>query len=542
MRLLANNPTDRALICLLADSIRSFVFLLIARYFTSVRRWAERARHLGRQTSRRGNGALVHALSVGLLFGIAGANTCEAQCSAIASTPRLASDCASRSIPGNKIASIDAAHPYSLAELVDIAEQNNPTTRIAWEGAKQKAESLGIAQSEYFPILVGIAAFGDSRQINPFPAHLIPKGYSMVEVPFAQPEAALDYLLFDFGKREAKVDSAVARKLAAGANFIRTNQEVAFRVATAYYNLVTAQERLQAAKATLKTAQTTEDAAEFQLANGRSTMPDVLNARAETAQATFDLESAQGDEMVARVLLTEEIGIEPSPNILIDPQENAPLPQTLTMPIEELIDRAVQSRPDLAEQAAEIRAASDDVRSARADYPPRITLSASGAHTSLWPTSDSGPLGNASQPTWSATLAVQWRIFDGGARKHALREAESKKREEEDKMTDLHDRATREVWSAYIGFRTAVQKQRAAVALLQSATTSYDASLEAYKYGVRTLVDVVTAQRLLSQARLSSVAARSGLFLGAVDIEFVTGNLLRSQPPATSFPRNEKEK
>ena len=109
-------------------------------------------------------------------------------------------------------------------------------------------------------------------------------------------------------------------------------------------------------------------------------------------------------------------------------------------------------------------------------------------------------------------------------------------------MTDLHDRATREVWSAYIGFRTAAQKQRAAVALLQSATTSYDASLEAYKYGVRTLVDVVTAQRQLAQARLSSVSARSGLFLGAVDLEFVTGNLLRSQPPATALIPHEGQK
>jgi outer membrane protein len=537
-----NKTTDRMAFYRREDSVPSFASNLRSRFFTFVRPCPERISHLERKNAWRVGGASVGALSVGLVFAAASANTCQAQCSAIASTPRLASDCAAHAIPDSKIASIDAAHPYSLAELVDIAEQNNPTARIAWERAKQRAESLGIARSEYFPILVGIAAFGDSRQISPFPAQLIPKGYSMVEVPFAQPEIALDYLLFDFGRREAKVDSAVAQKLASGAHFIRTNQEVAFRVATAYYNLVTAQERLHAAKETLRTAQTTQDAAEFQLANGRSTMPDVLNARAETAQATFDLESAQGDEMVARVLLTEEIGIEPSPNIVIDAQETAPLPQTITMSIEELIDRAVQSRPDLAEQAAEIRAAGDEVRSARADYRPRITLSASAAQTSLWPTSDSGPLGNASQPTWSATLAVQWRIFDGGARKHALREAESKNREEEDKMTDLHDRATREVWSAYIGFRTAAQKQRAAVALLQSAITSYDASLEAYRYGVRTLVDVVTAQRQLAQARLSNVSARSGLFLGAVDLEFVTGNLLRSQPPATALTPHEDQK
>ena len=475
-------------------------------------------------------------------MGLMLAGSCRAQCSSIASTPQAAADCAARATAQSKIASLDTSQPYSLAELVDIGEHNNPRARIAWERAKQKAESLGIAKSEYFPVLAGIAAFGDSRSVNPFPAALVPKGYTMVEVPFVQPEVTLDYLLFDFGKRGAKVDAATAQKLAAGANFIQTNQDVAFQVATAYYNLVTAQERLQAARETFKTAQTTQDAAEVQLANGRSTMPDVLNARAETAQAVFDLESAEGDEMVARVLLSEAIGVEPTPHILIDAQEKAPLPQSLTLTIEDLIDRAIASRPDLAAQAAAIRAAGDEVRSARADYLPRIGVSASAAQTSIWPTSDSGRLGNASQPTWSASLDVQWRIFDGGARKHALRQAESKQREEQDKLTELRDRATRDVWSAYIGFRTAVQKEHAAVALLTSATTSYDASLEAYKYGVRTLVDVVTAQRQLAQARLSSVAARSGLFLGAVDLEFVTGNLLRSQPPATATAPHEGEK
>ena len=497
----------------------------------------------GRQSrSLCASGNLLEKIIWGVLLGFLTTGNCRAQCSSVASTPQAAADCAARVTPQSKIASLDTSHPYSLAELIDIGEHNNPTARIAWERAKQKAESLGIAKSEYFPVLAGVAAFGDSRSVNPFPAALVPKGYTMVEVPFVQPEVTLDYLLFDFGKRAAKVDAATAQKLAAGANFIQTNQDVAFQVATAYYNLVTAQERLQAAQETLKTAQTTQDAAEVQLANGRSTMPDVLNARAETAQAVFDLESAEGDEMVARLILSEAIGVEPTPHIVIDAQEKDPLPQSLTLTIEDLIDRAIASRPDLAAQAAAIRAAGDEIRSARADYLPRIGVSASAAQTSIWPTSDSGRLGNASQPTWSAALGIQWRIFDGGARKHALRQAESKQREEQDKLTELRDRATRDVWSAYIGFRTAVQKEHAAVALLTSATTSYDASLEAYKYGVRTLVDVVTAQRQLAQARLSSVAARSGLFLGAVDLEFVTGNLLRNQPPATATAPHEGEK
>ena len=95
----------------------------------------------------------------------------------------------------------------------------------------------------------------------------------MIEVPAVVPEVMLDYLIFDFGKREAKVDAATAEKLAAGANFILANQQVAFAVATAYYKLLTQQEQLEAAHQTLKTAQATQDAAEAQLLNGRSTLP-----------------------------------------------------------------------------------------------------------------------------------------------------------------------------------------------------------------------------------------------------------------------------
>jgi outer membrane protein len=458
----------------------------------------------------------------------------------MATTAAAAAECASHAFPMDKVAAIDPVHAYSLAELIDIAESNNPRTHIAWERARQAAERLGIARSSYFPVLSGLAAFADQRVIEPFPEPLAPRGYTMVEVPAVVPEITLDYLLFDFGKRGGKVDAATAEKIAAGANFIRANQEVAFRVATAYYNLLTAQERLTAAQDTLKTAQTTQDAAEAQLNNGRSTLPDVLNAKAETAQAVFDMESADGNEKVARVTLTEAVGAEPSPNIQIDGQDKAPLPQSLNMTIDALIDRAVADRPDLAAQASEIRAADQEARAVKSEYLPSVGLSAVGAQTSVWPTVDFGKLGQASEPTWSVQLGVEWRLFDGGARKNELAMARSKGREARDEMREKQDGAIREVWTAYIGFRTATRKEQAAQALLESANSSYSASLDAYKYGVKNLIDVVTAEKQLAQARLSGVSARSELFLQAVNLEFVTGNLLRKQPPATQTQDGQK--
>src|SRR5258708_7066375 len=332
------------------------------------------------------------------------------QCAGVASTPRAASDCTAHEIPAGKIPTLDPAHAYSLAELVDIAEHNNPRTRVVWERAKQKAEQLGIAKSAYYPVLTGLATFADERVIEPFPKPLAPRGYIMVEATVVQPEIALQYLVFDFGKREANIGATNAEALAAGADFIQANQELAFQVTSDYYKLVTAQERLQAAQETLKTAQTTEDAAEDRLQNGRATMPDVLNARAETSQAVFDLEAADGDEKISRVTLAEELGVDPSPNIVIDAQKNAPLPESLTLPIDELINPAIADRPALMARVPRSRPPDDEVRSAKAEYPPQIVLSGSGAHQSIWPSPHYRHLGPPNEPCWSTSLAAQCRL------------------------------------------------------------------------------------------------------------------------------------
>jgi outer membrane protein len=476
--------------------------------------------------------AVPFAVFLSLLLAFSGVRA-MGQCAGKVSSPAAVADCAARETSREGAAILDPVHPYTLAELIDVAEHHNPSTRTIWERAKQKARELGLAKAVYYPELDGLAAFGDERLINPFPEPLAPRGYVMVEVPVVRPEVTLQYLIFDFGKREAGVDSAKAETLAAGADIIQVNQALAFHVASAYYQLVTAQERLQAAQDTLRTAQTTQDAAENRLDNGLATLPDVLNARAEMSQAVFDEESADGDEKIARVTLTEVVGADPSPYITIDSQRSAPLPEKLTMSIEGLIDRAMKNRPELMAETLRIRSAEARIRAAKAEYKPQIVLLGSGAQTSVWPSADYGKLGAASEPTWSVELGVHWRIFDGGLRKNELLIAESKRREAQDELTTKDDETTREVWTAYIAFRTALRKHDAAVALLESANESYSASLDAYKYGVKNLVDVVTAENQLARARLSSVSARSELFLEAVNLEFATGNLLRNQPPAT---------
>jgi len=60
---------------------------------------------------------------------------------------------------------IDPARTYSLAELIDLAEAQNPETRVAWERARAQAAALGVARSEVYPT-VAAAALSETDRSN----------------------------------------------------------------------------------------------------------------------------------------------------------------------------------------------------------------------------------------------------------------------------------------------------------------------------------------------------------------------------------------
>ncbi len=453
-----------------------------------------------------------------------------AQCVGVVSELSTAATCTSQMQASAGIVTIDPSRPYHLEELIDIAETNNPHARIAWEEAKQAAERAGIARSAYFPKLAGMALFGDQRIINPFPKPLAPLGYVMVEIPAVESGLDLEYTIFDFGKRRSELESSKDLRFAAAATFQRANQDVAYAVVVAYYNLVTAQEKLTAIRQILNTAQTTQGAAEAQLANGRATLPDVLNAKAATAQARYDLETSIGDEAIARVKLREALGVEPSDEITVAKPAASPEAAAVSNSVTTLVEAALHDRPDLQSFAERLRAATEDIKTARSYYRPTVEIQSNAASQSIWPKINPPVLGDTTQFVWSVGVNLRWELFDGGLRRNQLLIAQSRQRQAAEELREKRDEVTRETWTAYLQFRTAGRQQEAALSLLAAATTSYDASLDAYRYGVKNLIDLVTAESQLAQARLADVQARSAVLTSAVTLGYTTGNLLRQRP------------
>src|SRR5258706_14977144 len=148
----------------------------------------------------------------------------------------------------------DAQKVYELAELVDLAERINPETKVAWEQARQAASSVGLAQSDYYPVLALQAAANDAREPAPLPVSPTKAGFMDVEVQEASPIATLDWVLLDFGRRKAGVRAAKYQLLAANLGFNARHQEIVFKVQSAFYQLCTARGRIDVAQSSLDSA------------------------------------------------------------------------------------------------------------------------------------------------------------------------------------------------------------------------------------------------------------------------------------------------
>jgi outer membrane protein len=418
---------------------------------------------------------------------------------------------------------IEPERAYSLAELIDLAESHNPETRVAWENARAQAAVLGIARSELYPTLSAVAFLGVDREEIPLGTRF----YRHTD-PAEQVSLDLNYTIFDFGARRGRIAAESARLLAANFNFNDVHRGLIFQVQQAYYRLVNASAQDTAARASLANAEAVQQAAEERLRNGLATLPDVLEARSATAQSQYDLQAVLGAEQNARGDLATTLGAPAATMIRVEPLSEVPTPESIGETVEQVIERALDQRPDLQADLAGIRVAEAQQKEARAAYYPSLNLRANPTAESLYIEQQTLPWGHTADLTGGIALSLSWTVFDGGARRSRLREAEAETRRAESEVNAARDSVEDEVWTAYSNLNTAFRQREAATAFLDSATQSYAAALESYDYGVRNLLDVTAAQKVLAQARSADILARTQVLTALADLAFRCGDSIQS--------------
>ena len=419
---------------------------------------------------------------------------------------------------------LDPVHIYTLAELIDLAQQHNPQTRAAWQEAKSKAAALGIAHSALYPTMTAVALAVSLRQ-----PLLIGEFFHRQTEEIFEPELHVEYLVFDVGGRSGEIDVAKANLLASDLAFNDTHRQIIDQVASAYYRLLNAEGQRQAAEVSLENAKTVEEDAKARLANGLATKPDELEATAARAQAEFELQATVGAVDVARGDLATVIGIAPGTVYKVEEIDALKLPSTIADSVDQEINRAFTQRPDLLQQLARLRAADASIKQARSTYFPSLSLKGDGGLARGYGRQDLLPRSYAQGEEWTTELNLQWTLFDGARREYRIAQAKADKKAAQAQIDALRDQIANQVWAAYSNMETALRQQQAAAALLTASEESYDAAHQAYGYGVRNLLDVVSAQKTLAQARSEDIAARTQLLLEVTNLAFRSGDLIQAQ-------------
>jgi outer membrane protein len=423
----------------------------------------------------------------------------------------------------------DPQKDYDLTELIDLAERANPETKVAWEQAKQSAAAVGIAQSEYYPLLALQATADYARLPVPVPESATTAGYLDLKTEQAQPVATLEWVLLDFGRRKSGVVAAKNQLLAANLGFNARHQEIVFKVQSAFYEYCKARGRIDVAQSALNSALNVQQAVEERHKNGLATAPDVSQAQQQAASATFDLQDVLAKERDAQVVLAETIGIMPTVPLHVVDFSKLPVPTNLEDTVEQVIDRTLKQRPDLLAQVASLHEKEAEIRHARTAYYP--TLAFEGAAGGSFDNSQMKFAGNTlpwsstQQPVWGVGLSLTWSLFDGGARKHKLELAKAEREAAQHAMENSRDKAISQVWQAYTDTKLAISRLDVATALVDASDKSYQQTFEAYQNGLSSLVDVLAARRELSQARYTQLDTRATLLESTSALAFTSGDL-----------------
>jgi TolC family type I secretion outer membrane protein len=394
----------------------------------------------------------------------------------------------------------------TLAELVDVALSNNPSTRYAWYKARAAAANWGKSRSEYYPTVSGEVetVWGRVRFAQ------MTGGRSAISLG-----ATLDYLLLDFGGREARVEAARQALMAANWTHDQVLQDVLRDVPQAYYNLLGARAQVKAAKENLLDARTTLEATEARHASGVATISDVLQARSSKSQAVADLASRKGADQIARGDLATVVGWSANSSYTIA-REPSKLPvKDMVRDIDQLIEEARSNRPDIGAAQATVRQMEAQMNDAKTLPFPKLNASGTMGymHTSSGGTS-----------SMYGGLQLQIPIFAGFSMENSLRAARAELEAAKAQLTLKEQDVVKQVWDAYHNFTTTAEQFKAFEALLVSARESYAASLARYRNGAADIVELLNAQNTLASARSQLINSRMGLYSTYAELLHAVGS------------------
>ena len=382
--------------------------------------------------------------------------------------------------------------PLSLVEATDLAMRNNPSTRSAWAQVRESEAAETIARAGYFPTITASYSAQRLKQL----------AFEGTQVPWQTrygPSVSFSWLLLDFGSRGGGIDRAHAETLAQRLTQTQSLQDLMLTVESAYYAVIGTRGVELASRLSRDEAQANADAADARRKSGVATIGDVYQAQAALAAATTTLQQAEGSRVVAEGALAVALGYAPDTAVQLAEWHPPEHPELPTQSVQEMLQGARDARPELLAAKAREQAADAAVRQARAGNWPSLSASGTASRTTIE--------GRGTAASYSGGLRVDLPIFSGFSVKGAIDQAKAAFDQSQADTETLRLSVEQQVWVAYQNVQTSRKGLDAARAQLRAADQAADAIRARYKTGLSSILEVLTTEQALAQARIADVQA-----------------------------------
>jgi len=391
-----------------------------------------------------------------------------------------------------------------LKRLVAAALANNRDLRVAVLNIEQARATYGIRRADRFPTVNAVAT--GTRQQPETPTTLYTVGLSVSA-----------YELDLFGRVHNLSNAALAQYFATEEGRKAAQISLVSAVANAYLTLIADDELLGLTRETLKTREESYSLSKLKFDNGAASEIDfrlteslLESARASLAQ--FTRQRAQ-DENALVLLLGQGLPADLPPPLAMSEQRLA-----TDLPVG-LPSEVLARRPDVLQAEQQLIAANANIGAARANFFPRITLTASAGTAST----ELNGLFKSGSSAWTFAPQIVLPIFDAGRNKANLDVSKVNRDIAVAQYEKAIQSAFREVQDALAGRATLGEQARAQLAQTNAEQVRFRLADLRYRNGASSYLDVLDAQRSLFTAQQSLVQVQAQQVQNLVTLYKVLG-------------------
>jgi outer membrane protein len=337
--------------------------------------------------------------------------------------------------------------------------------------------------------------------------------------------------LFEGGRRFAELSQSRADVVAAEANEIAQQFNIALDVKREYYNILAARESEAAARAQLEQAEQQLRAASARVRAGAATMSDSLRSVIQVGNARLALLTARNNIRDASAALTRLVGSQ----VMV----TAPPADTLGLVVAQPSGPAVEGGerfvaidsatllqlaehgPAVRQAESQFRAARAGVRVARSSYLPSVDMTFRRSGSGFDPQFGLG----AGSLAYSRTLSfgLNFPVFNNFAREDQIVRANVLEDVAEAQLRDARLLARQNLIQQLGALRTAEERIRIQQASVAAAQEDLRVQQQRYNLGASTLLDLLTSQTTLNNARAALIQARQDYRVARAQIEATIG-------------------